>query len=75
MNVFPGVEIMHPPNVTHADPLMDINFKEFVSACGVFLLMFGAVILAISILGFVATYRMSRRLTMTVRILDAKNDT
>lgn len=65
--------MIHPPNVTHADPLMDINFKEFVSACGVFLLMFGAVILAISILGLVATYLKSRRLSMTVGILDARN--
>ncbi|XP_063441986.1 uncharacterized protein LOC134722308 [Mytilus trossulus] len=65
INVFPGVEIMHPPNVTHADPLMDIDFKEFVYACGIFLLTVGAVILAISILGFAATYQKSRRLTMT----------
>ncbi|VDI55437.1 Hypothetical predicted protein [Mytilus galloprovincialis] len=69
INRYPTIEMMNPPNVIKSDPLIDMDFKGFVRACGVILLMFGAVICAISILGFVATYRKSRRLTMTVLII------
>ncbi|XP_063416762.1 uncharacterized protein LOC134699003 [Mytilus trossulus] len=65
INVFPGVEILHPPNVTMADPLKDMNYKGFIRACGLFLLVFGAVISTISVLGLVGTFRKSRRLTIT----------
>ncbi|XP_076109169.1 uncharacterized protein LOC143078057 [Mytilus galloprovincialis] len=65
LNVFPGVEIIHPPNNTMSEPLKDMNYEGFVRACGLFLLVFGAVISAISVLGLVGTFRKSRRLTIT----------
>lgn len=66
--MFPGVEIIHPPNNTMSEPLKDMNYEGFVRACGLFLLVFGAVISAISVLGLVGTFRKSRRLTITVLI-------
>ena len=68
INGYPNIEIRNPPNVTMADPLKDMNYKEFIRACGCFLLVFGATICAISVIGLVGMYRKARRLTMMVLI-------
>lgn len=67
--MFPGVEVRNPPNVTNSDPLIDVDFKRFVTACGVILLVFGAAICVISILCFVAIRRKSWSLTMPVSMI------
>ena len=66
INKYPGVRIENPPKVTLEDPMTDMNFRGLVRGFGVFLLIFGLIIVGVTVTSLVGTFRKSKTLTNAV---------